>query len=101
MASKRTCFRCGHKNEPARLFCEVCDDDLREQAAEMARIAAQDKTADLHDGHVGMWLEADGEPFHVLGDPNMNEETLEALREMARAARRMMEEKAHEDETPD
>jgi len=40
-------------------------------------------------GHVGMWLDVDGEPIHVLADPNMSEETANALREITRAVRRM------------
>jgi hypothetical protein len=51
---------------------------------------------DLHGDHTGFYVdvspngENDDEPIHILGDPNMSEETLNALQELARAARRMM-----------
>lgn len=39
------------------------------------------------DGHVGFYLAtADGQPFHVLGDPNMSPETADALRKLVKAA---------------
>lgn len=41
--------------------------------------------------HVGQWINVDGEPVHVLADPNMSEETREALVALARAARKMVE----------
>ncbi len=43
--------------------------------------------------HVGFWAEVDGQPIHFLGDVGMSEETLEALKEVARAAMRMLEKK--------
>lgn len=52
---------------------------------------------DLHGGHVGFWTDVDGEPIHILGDPNMSEETLKALQDMARLVRKMQDD-AHEDE---
>lgn len=109
MADKWTCWFCGTKSEGAT--CPVCEDDLDEQREEMAALNGQEEStglldmsppADLHGGHVGMWMEADGEPFHVLGDPNMSEETAEALRQVVRAARRMVDKgKPDEGETSD
>lgn len=46
---------------------------------------------DLYGGHVGFYADVDGEPMHVLGDPNMSDETLKALQAMARAARKAIE----------
>jgi len=40
-------------------------------------------------GHVGMWLDVDGEPVHVLADPNMSEETAAAIAKIVRAVREM------------
>lgn len=40
--------------------------------------------------HVGQWMNVDGEPVHVLADPNMSEETQHALEELVRAARKMV-----------
>jgi hypothetical protein len=39
--------------------------------------------------HVGMWLDVDGEPVHMLADPNMSEETKNALAELVRLVREM------------
>jgi hypothetical protein len=36
--------------------------------------------------HVGFWMEVDGQPAHVLGNPDMDDETRTALVEMGRAA---------------
>lgn len=44
--------------------------------------------------HVGFWVEVDGQPVHMLGDLHMSEETLDAVKEIARAAMRMLEKKA-------
>lgn len=41
--------------------------------------------------HVGQWLNVDGEPVHVLADPNMSDATRHAIEELARAARRYVE----------
>lgn len=54
----------------------------------------EDDTEDFPDpygGHVGFFVDVDNEPMHVLGDPNMSEETLNALKAMARAARKAIE----------
>lgn len=50
-----------------------------------------DDVPDPYGGHVGFFADVDGEPIHVLGDPNMSEETLNALRELARAARKAID----------
>lgn len=43
-------------------------------------------------GHVGFYLAtADGTPFHVLGDPNMSPETADALRKLADAAQKYVD----------
>lgn len=44
------------------------------------------------DGHVGFYATMDdGVPFHVLGDPNMSDETLGALGRLAQAAQKHVE----------
>jgi len=43
---------------------------------------------DFH--HVGQWIDVDGEPVHVLADPNMSDETRRALQELVRAAKKMI-----------
>lgn len=42
--------------------------------------------------HVGFWTQVDGEPVHMLADPDMSPETAEALAHVIRAARKMVEE---------
>ncbi len=46
--------------------------------------------------HVGFWVEVDGQLVHMLGDLHMSEETLDAVKEITRAAMRMLEKKAAE-----
>ena len=47
---------------------------------------------DLHGGHVGFYTDdGSGSAIHVLGDPNMSNETLDALRKLAQAAKRMID----------
>ncbi|MBZ0318661.1 MAG: hypothetical protein K8L91_19765 [Anaerolineae bacterium] len=46
--------------------------------------------------HQGFYTEVDGKVIHVLGEAGMSEETLDAVKEMARAAMRMLEKKATE-----
>ena len=41
--------------------------------------------------HVGMWLNVDGEPVHMLADPAMSDKTAKALAELVRAARKMID----------
>jgi hypothetical protein len=41
--------------------------------------------------HIGQWMNVDGEPVHVLADPNMSDGTRDALLELVRAARKMVE----------
>lgn len=53
--------------------------------------------SDIHGGHVGFWADVDGQPIHILGDPNMSEETLNALKEMARA---VLKQQAQKDAPP-
>lgn len=38
-------------------------------------------------GHTGFWLNVDGQSVHVLGDPNMSEETANAIAEVVRLVR--------------
>ncbi|MEO8608887.1 MAG: hypothetical protein ABI690_13430 [Chloroflexota bacterium] len=38
-------------------------------------------------GHTGFWLNVDDEPVHVLGDPEMSQETANAISEVVRAVR--------------
>jgi hypothetical protein len=46
------------------------------------------------EGHVGFWMDVPGAaPIHVLGDPNMSEETANALRKLAEAAQKYVEDK--------
>ncbi|GIK63853.1 MAG: hypothetical protein BroJett018_16470 [Chloroflexota bacterium] len=40
----------------------------------------------------GFYTEVDGQAIHVLGDPNMSEETFEALKELARLAMKAVDE---------
>lgn len=40
----------------------------------------------------GFWMEVDGSPIHVNGDPNMSEETREAIANLFRAARKAVSE---------
>jgi hypothetical protein len=49
------------------------------------------KRHDPWGGHRGFSIDVDGQPVHVLGDPNMPEQTREALREVARLARKSIE----------
>jgi hypothetical protein len=46
--------------------------------------------------HVGFWVDVDGTPMHVLGDPDMDSETLEALKAVARALRNATPEQLEE-----
>lgn len=41
--------------------------------------------------HEGFWVDIDGEPVHFLADPNMSEETANALAELVRAARKAID----------
>lgn len=82
---KRVCWYCGTKSEGRT--CTCCDADLDAQEAEIAELNGLDPK-----GHEGFWMDVDGEPVHMLADPNMSEETAEALSEVVRAARRMLEE---------
>lgn len=41
--------------------------------------------------HVGFWVEVDGQPAHVLGDPNMDDKTAAALAELIRCAIRAVD----------
>lgn len=43
--------------------------------------------------HVGQWINVDGEPVHVLADANMSDATRDALVTLARAARKMVDER--------
>jgi hypothetical protein len=52
---------------------------------------------DFH--HVGQWIDVDGEPVHVLADPNMSEETRRAIESLVRAARKHLD--SLPDEPPD
>lgn len=38
--------------------------------------------------HSGFWIDVDGHPVHVLGDPDMSQELVEALAAMAREVQR-------------
>jgi hypothetical protein len=44
---------------------------------------------DLHGGHMGQWIDVDGEQVHVLADPNMDEKTANAIAELVRAVRKL------------
>jgi len=41
--------------------------------------------------HKGFYMDVDGEPVHMLADPNMTPETQAALEALVRAARKMVE----------
>jgi len=41
--------------------------------------------------HKGFWIDVDGQPIHILGDPEMSKELVEALANMARELRRGVE----------
>ena len=43
---------------------------------------------------LGFWMDVDGEPVHMLADPNMSDETAEALVELVRATRKMLDDKS-------
>lgn len=43
--------------------------------------------------HTGQWLDVDGEPVHLLADPDIDPRTTEALRELVRAVRKQMDQK--------
>lgn len=43
-----------------------------------------------HRKHTGFWIDVDGQPVHVLGDPEMSKDLIEALADMAREARKMI-----------
>lgn len=42
--------------------------------------------SDFKPPHVGFTMDVDGTPIHILGDPDMDDETRAALEEMGRAA---------------
>lgn len=87
IALEEAAFR--HEAEAAGIeFCAYCGETDCDETC----------TIVLHDGHEGMWLEVDGEPVHMLADPDMSDETAEALREMVQAARRMMDQEGSDDE---
>lgn len=69
------CYRCGSKGEGQ--FCPVCGDDLHEQAREQSEPSTR-----------GFYIEVGDVIAHVQGDPDMDEEAIEALVKMIRAARR-------------
>lgn len=50
-----------------------------------------DREYDPPQAHEGFWTTVDGEAAHILGDPNMDEKTLNALHEVIRAARRAID----------
>lgn len=52
-------------------------------------------------GHVGQWLDVDGEHVHILADPNMSEETAEALRKLVRAVRKQLDTPKSDEEGSD
>ena len=43
--------------------------------------------------HVGFWMDVDGEPVHMLADPDMSEETAKALENLVRCVREKMDAK--------
>lgn len=53
-----------------------------------------DREYDPPEAHEGFWTTVDGEAAHILGDPNMDEKTLNALHEVIRAARRVIDDSA-------
>jgi len=42
--------------------------------------------------HESMWLDVDGEMVHFQADPNMSEETREALKDLVRCVRKALQE---------
>lgn len=81
---------------------ETLDDDGNFDAdAWMPDFADDEDIPDNPDleGHVGFYATADdGTPFHVLGNPNMSDETLKALGELAKAAVQYVESKTLPDD---
>lgn len=66
---------------------------LNRRASKIQRVDYLRKQVDLsrqlralNGGHVGQWMDVDGKPVHVLADPNMSQETRDALSELVRAA---------------
>lgn len=43
-------------------------------------------------GHEGFYMDVDGEPVHMLADPNMSPETAEALAKLVRHVRKLLDE---------
>ncbi len=78
------CLKCGMLYIPS-------SDEWEDMRADPVGDDEDDEPPDPYGGHVGFYAEADGEPFHVLGDLNMSEKTLNALREVVRAAKRAIE----------
>lgn len=55
--------------------------------------------ADPFGGHVGQWLDVDGEPVHMLAAPDMSAEARAALQELVRRVRRMLKDESTEAQT--
>lgn len=57
-----------------------------------AKTEPDEPPPDLHGGHVGFYADnGAGGTMHVLGDPNMSDETLKALQAIAQAAMRAID----------
>lgn len=74
------CPLCGEDwwnlNEHNNAYCGHCEMNWSEME-------------DFH--HTGFYTQVDGVPVHVRGDPNMSDDTLKAIQEMARAAMKAIE----------
>lgn len=57
------------------------------------RVYIEAKMPDPHGGHIGQYLDVDGEPVHLLADPNMSKESAEAISDLVRAARKYLDRK--------
>ena len=64
--------------------------DGAEKTAMRFEVTATDVFTDLHGGHHDVTLDVDGEQVRMLADPNMSEETKEALRNLYRAAKQQV-----------
>ena len=79
-----TCFDVYHDNEVEREWVYGDDNpDDYEDDEDDEELEALEKEA--FGNHEDVWIEVDGHQQRVLGDPNMSEETKQALAEMIKA----------------
>lgn len=63
-----------------------------DRVARSVRVVDPQPEADPFGGHVGQWLDVDGEAYHFLAAPDMSDDTKAALGEIVRATKRKISE---------